>query len=149
PDQRIAEDLRLFVSQTLGLTLDFLSNAVTLVSFLWILWGLSGAFVLPIGSFSMVVPGYMVWVALVYSAFGTWITHKIGRPLARLNFGQQRFEADYRFSLMRLRENAEGVALYGGEAQEAKVFNRRFAAVVENWWAIMRRTKSLNWFTSA
>jgi vitamin B12/bleomycin/antimicrobial peptide transport system ATP-binding/permease protein len=149
PDQRIADDLRLFVAQTLGLTLDFLSNAVSLVSFVGILWALSGTIVLPLGSLSIAIPGYMVWVALLYSAVGTWATHKIGRPLARLNFEQQRYEADFRFSLIRLRENAEGVALYGGEAPEAGVFRRRFGAVYDNWWAIMRRTKSLTWFTAA
>jgi putative ATP-binding cassette transporter len=149
PDQRIADDLRLFVAQTLGLTLDFISNVVSLASFVSILWALSGTIVLPVGGMSLAIPGYMVWVALLYSAVGTWVTHKIGRPLARLNFDQQRYEADFRFSLVRLRENAEGIALYGGEVPEAGLLRRRFGAVYDNWWAIMRRTKSLTWFTAA
>jgi len=144
PDQRIAEDLRLFVDYTLSLSLGLLSAVVTLVTFVAILWTLSGA--LEIAGFS--VPGYMVWVALVYAVFGTWLTHIIGRPLIGLDFNQQRFEADFRFSLVRLRENSEGVALYRGEEEELVRFRDRFAAVIGNWWALMRKQKQLGWFTS-
>src|SRR5262249_18417673 len=149
PDQRIAEDAHLYVSQTLGLTLGFISNVVSLFSFVSILWALSGPLSFAIGATTLTIPGYMVWVALLYSGFGTWITHRIGRPLALLNFNQQKFEANFRFSLLRLRENSEGAALSKGEAQEASVFKRRFVHIVDNWWGIMRRTKSLNWFTAA
>jgi putative ATP-binding cassette transporter len=124
-----------------------MSAVVTLVSFVAILWGLSGAVVLPLGS-GIAVPGYMVWVALLYAIVGTWLTAKIGRPLVRLNFDQQRYEADFRFSLVRLRENAEGVALYAGERDEQRNFAGRFAEVVANWWDIMRRQKRLTWFTA-
>jgi putative ATP-binding cassette transporter len=144
PDQRIAEDLRMFVDYTLSLSLGLLSAVVTLVTFVAILWTLSGA--LEIAGFS--IPGYMVWVALVYAVFGTWLTHIIGRPLIGLDFNQQRFEADFRFSLVRLRENSEGVALYRGEAEELVRFRDRFAAVIGNWWALMRKQKQLGWFTS-
>ena len=140
PDQRIAEDLNSFVTDTLTLTLDLLSNVVTLFSFLTILWGLSG----PMTVWGISVPGYMVWAALVYSAAGTWVTHLVGQPLAALNFRQQRVEADFRFALVRFRENVEGVALFGGEAEEHRALDGRFAALVENWWQIMRRTKLLN-----
>jgi vitamin B12/bleomycin/antimicrobial peptide transport system ATP-binding/permease protein len=145
PDQRIAEDLNLFVANTLSLGLGLLSSAVTLVSFIAILWTLSGA--LEIAGVS--VPGYMVWVALIYAGLGTWLTHVIGKPLIRLDFNQQRFEADYRFSLVRLRENAEGVALYRGEKEELGTFRGHFANVIANWWGIMRKTKQLNFFTYA
>jgi putative ATP-binding cassette transporter len=148
PDQRISEDVRLFVLQTLTICLDLLSNVVTLFSFLGILWGLSGTLTIPLGSMSIEIPGYMVWVALVYSAVGTWLTHKIGWPLARINFQQQRFEADFRFSLVRLRENAEGVALYNGEADEMQTLHARFASIFGNWWELMRYTKRLTWFTA-
>lgn len=148
PDQRISEDLRLFVADTMTLVLGFISSAVTLVSFVGILWGLSGSLTVPVAGLSVTIPGYMVWAALAYAIAGTWLTHKIGRPLVRLNFDQQRYEADFRFGLMRFRENAEGVALYGGEAEEKKIFGNRFSAVVDNWWGIMRRQKSLTWFTS-
>ncbi len=144
PDQRIAEDLRLFVDLTLTLGLGLLSSVVTLVSFISILWLLSGD--LEIGSLS--IPGYMVWVALVYAIVGTWLTHVIGRPLIGLDFNQQRFEADFRFSLVRLRENSEGVALYRGEAEELERFHERFGAVIRNWWGLMLKQKQLTWFTS-
>ncbi|BAI75378.1 ATP-binding cassette transporter (plasmid) [Azospirillum sp. B510] len=147
PDQRIAEDLRSFVQLTLSLSLGFLTNLVSLVSFLAILWSLSGSVTIP--WLGIDLPGYMVWVALVYAVAGTWITHKIGKPLARLSFDQQRYEADFRFSMVRLRENAESIALQQGEAQEARGFNDRFARVVANWWALMRTQKRLVWFTSA
>lgn len=148
PDQRIAEDIRLFVSLTLSLSLGLLSAVVTLGSFLAILWELSGALTLPDWAGGWAVPGYLVWVALLYAILGTALTHWIGRPLSQLNFDQQRYEADFRFSLVRLRENAEGVALYGGEADEERAFRLRFGAVVRNWWAIMRCQKRLTWFTS-
>jgi putative ATP-binding cassette transporter len=144
PDQRIAEDLRLFVDLTLTLGLGLLSSAVTLVSFVTILWMLSGE--LAIAGYS--IPGYMVWVALVYAIVGTWLTHVIGRPLISLDFNQQRFEADFRFSLVRLRENSEGVALYRGEAEELERFHERFGAVIRNWWGLMLKQKQLTWFTS-
>ena len=149
PDQRIADDLDQFVESTLRLTLGLLSAVVTLVSFLGILWGLSGDLVVPLwGGLSVTIPGYMVWIALIYAAIGSGLTQLIGRPLARLNFQQQRFEADFRFSLVRLRENAEGVALYRGEAVELATFRERFSHVVANWWGIMRCRKRLTWFTS-
>jgi len=143
PDQRIADDLNLFVSTTLSLGLGLLSAVVTLVSFVAILWTLSGALEL----WGVSVPGYMVWVAILYAGAGSWLTHKIGRPLIGLEFNQQRFEADYRFSLVRLRENSEGVALYRGEGEELGNFRARFASVIANWWAIMRKQKQLNFFT--
>ncbi len=145
PDQRISDDLNSFVTDSLALSLDLLSNVVSLLSFLSILWSLSGS----VRVFGVEIPGYMVWVALVYSALGTWLTHLIGRPLAMLNFARQRVEADFRFALVRLRENVEGVALYGGEDEEHRGLAARFAAVIANWWAIMQRTKKLNAFVAS
>ena len=144
PDQRIAEDLRLFVDYTLSLSLGLLSAVVTLATFIAILWVLSGA--LEVAGFS--IPGYMVWCAVLYAALGTWLTHLIGRPLIGLDFNQQRFEADFRFALVRLRENGEGVALYRGEGEELARFRDRFTAVISNWWALMLKQKQLGWFTS-
>ena len=143
PDQRIAEDLRLFVQLTLQLGLGLLSAVVTLVSFVAILWTLSG----PLAILGITIPGYMVWFALLYATLGTWLTHKIGRPLIGLEFERQRYEADYRFSLVRLRENSEGVALYRGEKEELVNFRERFAGVITNWWSIMRKQKQLGFFT--
>jgi putative ATP-binding cassette transporter len=143
PDQRIAEDLRLFVEYTLSLSLGLLSAVVTLVSFIAILWALSGSVEL----FGVNIEGYMVWVALAYAIIGTWLTHVIGRALIGLDFNQQRYEADFRFSLVRLRENSEGVALYRGEPEELSGFLKRFSFVINNWWALMLKQKQLNWFT--
>jgi vitamin B12/bleomycin/antimicrobial peptide transport system ATP-binding/permease protein len=149
PDQRIAQDLDLFTANALGLSLGLLNAVVTLGSFLFILWALSGAAAIPLGRLGQIyVPAYLVWAALLYAGIGTWLTIKIGWPLVPLNFAQQRFEADFRFSLVRLRENAENVAFYGGEARERGVFARRFGRLFDNFWQIMKRTKRLNWFTS-
>jgi vitamin B12/bleomycin/antimicrobial peptide transport system ATP-binding/permease protein len=148
PDQRISDDLNRFTTQSLDLSLGLLSAVVTLVSFLSILWTLSGALTIPLGGgASIVIPGYMVLAALIYAVGGTLLTRLIGQPLVRLNFNQQRFEADFRFSMVRLRENAENVAFYGGEARELDTFQARFARVVANWWGIIRRRKKLSWFT--
>jgi vitamin B12/bleomycin/antimicrobial peptide transport system ATP-binding/permease protein len=147
PDQRIAEDFKLFVDETLGLSLGFLNAVVTLGSFVGILWVLSGPFAIPYNGGEIVIPGYMVLAALVYAIVGTWMTHKIGKALIGLNFNQQRFEADFRFALVRFRENTEGVALYSGEQDELRNFRSRFGNVVNNWWLIMRRQKILNSFT--
>ncbi len=140
PDQRIAEDLRDFVQITLALSLDLLSNVVSLVSFLGILWSLSG----PLTVLGISIPGYMVWVALIYSGIGTWLTHIIGRPLAALNFRQQRFEADFRYALVRLRENVEGVALYQGEQEEKSGLKDRFRGIVGNFRALMNKAMQLD-----
>src|SRR5438132_5343080 len=149
PDQRIAEDVHLLVSYTLGLFIGGMRALVSLVAFVAILWALSGTLTVSVGwSFSIILPGYMVWVAFLYAIAGTWLTHWIGRPLVRLNYDKQRCEADFRFGLVRFRENTEGVALYRGEADELRGFRERFEAVVMNWWDIMRRQKRLTYFTS-
>ncbi len=144
PDQRIAEDLRQFVDNTLGLGLGLMRSVVTLFSFILVLWGLSG----PATILGITIPGYMVWVALAYAVVGTGLAHLVGRNLIRLNFQQERVEADFRYALVRLRDNAEGVALYGGEADEKRGLRERFGAVMGNWWAIMVATKRLTFFTS-
>jgi putative ATP-binding cassette transporter len=144
PDQRIAEDVRLFVDETLVLGLGLLRSVVTLASFLVVLWSLSG----PATILGLDIPGYMVWVALVYAVVGTWLAHLVGRRLIALNFNQQKAEADFRFALVRLRENAEGVALYAGEADEKRGLLARFQVLMENWWAIMVATKRLTFFTA-
>jgi putative ATP-binding cassette transporter len=148
PDQRIAEDVHLLASHTLGLFTGGLRAIVTLVTFVAILWGLSGTLAFSVNGFSIHLPGYMVWVAILYAMIGTWVTDWIGRPLVRLNFDRQRYEADFRFSLVRFRENTEGVALYRGEPDELRGFRERFEDVVRNWWGIMRRQKRMTYFTS-
>src|ERR1700758_4057223 len=146
PDQRVAEDVPEFIATTLNLGIGGMRAVVTLISFVAILWGLSGTLTIP-GS-SIRLHGYLVWAALLYALAGNWLTDRIGRPLVRLNFDQQRYEADFRFNLVRFRENAEGVALYHGEADELRTFRERFASIVSNWWGIMRQQKRLTWLTA-
>lgn len=148
PDQRIAEDLDIFTSNTLSLVVGGFGSVITLGSFVAILWGLSGTLRFTLLGHAVAIPGYMVWVALVYAIIGTWLTHVIGRKLIGLNFNQQRFEATYRFGLVRLRENAESIAFYRGEGAENEALGRRFTRIIENWWAIMKKQKQLTWFTS-
>jgi len=149
PDQRISDDLDRFATITLALSLGLLSSFVTLVSFLSILWTLSGALTIPLGGGAAIhIPGYMVFAALIYAVGGTLLTRWIGYPLIQLNFDQQRYEADFRFSMVRLRENAENVAFYGGEARELDSFQARFARIIANWWGIIKRRKKLTWFTT-
>jgi putative ATP-binding cassette transporter len=147
PDQRIAEDLRLFTAGTLSLTLGLMREVVTLASFGVILWNLSGALPLAFGGHEMSVPGYLLWAALVYAVAGSILAHYVGRRLIGLNFMQERYEADFRYSLVRLRENAEGVALYRGEAPEKAALMDRIEWIRGNWWGLMRYTKRLNSFT--
>ena len=146
PDQRMQEDLKFFTGVTLDLALGLLSAMVTLVSFVVILWRLSGSLAVPVGGTNLEIPGYMVWCALGYAIAGSLLSHFVGRPLISLNFQKQRLEADFRFSLVRLRENAEGAALYGGEAQEKTGLFARFEAIRRNWWLLMRYTRRLTGF---
>jgi putative ATP-binding cassette transporter len=140
PDQRISEDVRLFVERSMSLGVGFLNAVATLASFAALLWYLSGSITLPIAGFEITIPGYMFWVAVVYSGLGSVIAHLIGRPLIRLYNRQQAVEADFRFSLVRLREEAEGIALYGGEAQERLIALGRFRALYDNFKRIILRS---------
>jgi putative ATP-binding cassette transporter len=148
PDQRIAEDINMFIDRTLTISVGLLSAIVTLVSFVVILWTLSAAAPLHLFGASLTIPGYLVWAALLYAAVGTTLTHLIGWPLVSLNFRQQRFEADFRFNLVRVRENSEQIALLGGETAERERLLDRFGYVVGNFLLIMQRTKKLTFLTS-
>ncbi|MBB3809491.1 ABC transporter ATP-binding protein/permease [Pseudochelatococcus contaminans] len=147
PDQRIAEDINLFISNTRVLSLGLLSQVATLLSFAVILWSLSENFTVP--GTEIAVPGLLLWVALVYAVLGTWLTHIIGRQLIPLNFAQQQYEADFRFSLARLREYGEQVALLSGEASEKQQLRGKFRHVVDNFMAILSREKKLTLFTAS
>ncbi len=149
PDQRVAEDIGKFIQLTLNLSLGLLSSTVSLLTFLHILWGLSGLLSVPLSDGnSITIHGYLVWVALVYSIAGTLMTMKVGRPLVDLGFHQQRVEADFRFNLIRVRENAESIAFYKGEQEEQQGLFARFSYVFDNFRQIMKRQKTLSWFTS-
>ena len=147
PDQRIAEDARGFVSSTLDLGLGLLNASVTLLSFAGILWRLSGDLALPFSG-GVVMYGYMLWVAIGYSLLGTWVAHRLGRPLVALNGEQQRVEADFRYALVQVREHAEAIALARGETREGGRLRDRFGAVGANWAALIRTTKRLTWFSA-
>ena len=147
PDQRISDDVKLFVERTLTIGLGLLNSTVTLGSFVIILWGLSAAAPLVIFGRELAIPGYLVWGALIYAIFGTVLTQWIGSPLVNIDFEQQRFEADFRFNLVRVRENSEQIALLQGEGAERQRLFERFGRVVQNWYAIMGRTKRLTAFT--
>ena len=148
PDQRIAEDIRLFTELTVGLTMGLLNSVVTLASFVAILWVVSGPLTFTVGGTEVTIPGYMVWVALLYAIAGSWLSHVIGRRLIPLNFAQQRFEADFRYGLVRVREHAESIALYRGEPPERTGLMARFGSVVTNYWALVRAQKRLIWAQS-
>ena len=144
PDQRIADDIGGFINGSLNLFFGFVSSLVTLLSFLVMLWMLSGAITL----FGITIPGYMVWVAILYAGVGSVLAHWVGKPLIRLNFYQQRYEADFRFGLARTREHDEGIALYNGEQRELAGHRDRFANVWSNWWGIMKRQKLFTWYSA-
>jgi putative ATP-binding cassette transporter len=148
PDQRIAEDIRQFIDLTLTLTVGLLSAFVTLCSFVAILWTLSATAPLALFGKTFVIPGYLVWAALFYAVVGTLLTHFVGWPLVSLNFRQQRFEADFRFNLVRVRENSEQIALLAGETAERERLLDRFGRIVANWMLIMTRTKRLTFLTA-
>lgn len=149
PDQRISDDIKMFVDQTLTIFIGLLSSIVTLFSFVVILWGLSEAAPLHLFGTELFIPGYLVWGALVYAVCGTALTHWIGSPLVNLNFEQQQYEADFRFNLVRVRENSEQIALLKGESTESERLLDRFGRVAENWYGIMSRTKRLTAFTAS
>jgi putative ATP-binding cassette transporter len=149
PDQRVSDDVKLFVERTLDISVGLLSAIVSFFSFVVILWGLSEAAPLHLFDGAFNIPGYLVWAALIYAIFGTALTQWIGSPLVHLDFQQQRLEADFRFSLVRVRENAEQIALLDGERAERERLLGRFSKVVGNWYAIMSRTKRLTAFTQS
>jgi len=148
PDQRISEDIRQFIDLTLNIGLQLLNSCVTLFSFMIILWSLSAAAPLHLFGATFNIPGYLLWAALIYAVIGTALTHLIGRALIALNFQQQRYEADFRFNLVRVRENSEQIALLEGERAERDRLLVRFGNVVANWYAIMTRQKKLTFFTA-
>lgn len=148
PDQRISEDVRQFVEMTLGFAIGILKSLCTFISFVFILYQLSGPLSFSFMGKTWTIHGYMLWASLLYSVLGTYITHVVGRKLVKLNFIQQRYEADFRFSMIRLRESAESVAFYRGEAQEGRVFKHRFKLLLDNFWQLVNKQKQLVFLNS-
>ena len=148
PDQRIQEDIGQFTAMTLGLAMGLLHAVVTLASFVGILWALSGDFGFSLGGSDYTIPGFMVWMALLYCGVGSVLTHYIGRSQIALNFQQQRLEADFRHHLVRVREYSESIALDGGADNENQRLRGRFDGVLGNFMRLLRAQKNLVWFTS-
>ena len=148
PDQRIQEDINQFTTFTVSLTMGLLNAVVTLASFVGILWGLSGGFAFSVGGSEYNIPGFMVWMAVLYCAAGSLLTHYIGRPQIKLNFEQQRVEADFRHHMVRVREYSESIALDRGETVERAQLDGRFDKVLGNYLALIKAQKNLIWFTS-
>lgn len=149
PDQRIQEDVGSLVTYSIDLTIGIVSAITTFFAFIYILWQLSGRLSIPLGSWgTLSIPGYLVWVSLIYAFLGTFLTFKIGFPLISLNFEQQRKEATFRFAAMDLRSHAEHVALYEGESHQKNILHRLFKRVLDNWYLIILRQKLLLWFTA-
>jgi putative ATP-binding cassette transporter len=147
-DQRIAEDLRFLGEYTMSLFLGFLNAVATLATFLFILWELSGPLSLAFIGLDVVIPGYMAVAALLYAIIGSYLANLVGRRLIPLNFMKQRYEANFRFGLVRVRENAEGIALYKGERREAENLNFRFADVFSNGWQVLFTNVQLAFYQS-
>ena len=147
-DQRITDDLQSFATTTLSLSLDLLSTVVTLVSFITILWSLAGALTFTLGGTPIAIPGYMVWAAALYAVAGSLVIQKVGHPLVSINYQQQRVEADFRFGLIRVRENAEQIAFYDGEKTETRTAQNLFTRIRDNWWRVMKYTKRLTFVLS-
>lgn len=147
PDQRIQEDLGMFTASAVSLSMGLLNAAVTLASFVGILWGLSGSFGFAFNGSDWNIPGFMVWMALIYALVGSVLTHYIGRPLIKLNFEQQKREADFRHHLVRVREYSEAIALDRGEPVEQRQLGGHFSAVLQNTLALIKAQKRLTWFT--
>jgi putative ATP-binding cassette transporter len=131
----------------LSISLGLLLQVMTLVTFTAVLWNLSGGFVLPLFG-GIAIPGYMMWAAVAYALAGSWATYVIGRPLVRINFGLERYNADFRYRMVRIRENAESIALYHGEPVEERRLRGAFTRIFATWWAYMKYNKRLTWLTS-
>ena len=147
PDQRIQEDVRLLVESSLSLLISFARSLLTIVSFITILWTLSGPLSWVAFGVTWTIPGYMVWACIGYTLLATLLTHLIGRPLMALNFEQQKREADFRSGLFGVRQHGEAVAGFHGEANECQRLRERFKGVVSNWRALMDRQRNLAFFT--
>ena len=148
PDQRISQDIQSFVASALGLSLSLLSAVATLVSFAGILWTLSGEWPLRIAGLELWIPGLMMWVAILYAVLSMWLTHLVGRRLVSINFDRLRFEADFRYGLVRFRDHVEAVALARGENVEHQGALARFSNVINNWWLLITAQRNLTLLTS-
>ncbi len=148
PDQRIAEDIRNYVASSLGLALSLLAAVATLYSFSGLLWNLSADWPLQVRGTAVRIPGLMMWIAVIYALLAMGLTHLVGRPLVPINFNRMRVEADFRYGLVRFRENVEAVALARGATFEQRGALARFQYVIQNWWELIAAQRNLSLFTT-
>ena len=147
PEQRIELDCANFTERTVTIALGLLFQILMLITFAAVLWNLSGSITLPILG-GITIPGYMMWAAIAYALVGSTATYLIGRPLVRVNFQLERYNADFRYRMVRIRENAESIALYRGEQDEQRRLRSSFGRIIDTWWDLMKYTKRLNSLTS-
>ncbi len=149
PDQRLAEDINLLVTESLDLLRSFISAVARILSFSVLLWTLSSELSLPFVDSQLRIPGYLFWFAIIYALIGSLIAERIGAILQGLNYTQQQREAELRADLLRRRDHAEQISLYGGAAHEQRRVMQRFAALALNWRQLMNRERTLGFFTSS
>lgn len=144
PDQRIAQDLQLFPALTINMIFDFIDSIGSLGVFSVILWKLSDQYII----LGYHVPGSLLWIAIAFVIVGTYFTHLIGKPLINLEKQSQKIEADYRYGLMRIRDNAKAIGAYGGELYEEKSLSERFKHVYTVWINMYIKRRHMNYFHS-
>ncbi len=145
PDQRIQQDVQSYVSRSLGFATGVISSVVSIVAFTGILWTLSGD--MPIAGIT--IPHALVFLVFIYVLISSVFAFKIGRPLINLNFANERLNANYRYSLIRLKEYAESIAFFRGEKMEKNLLFKQFKQVIDNVWQIVYRTLKLAGFNLA
>ncbi|WP_339051605.1 SbmA/BacA-like family transporter [Rickettsiella endosymbiont of Xylota segnis] len=148
PDQRISEDMDQFTQLTLGITFQVLQSIMLFVSFGTILWRIGGHFTFPLGHHIVIpIPGYLFWAACLFGGVGIWLTNRIGKKLISYNYHQQRYNANFRFALIKFRESRDEIALQHGEPSEASQFNNLFNKIYHNFIDVIQIKKRLTFLS--
>ena len=142
-DQRISEDLKQMVELSLHLSLGFFANLFKLVTFSIIIWNISGTLSFAIWGVQVNIPGYMLWVSIVYALIASIFMEKRGREMVSVEYEQQQRESDFRFMMMRIRENSSEIAISNGEESEKSTLKKYFSRIENNWDFIKRYTKRI------
>ncbi len=149
PDQRIQDDARSLTDISTDFCVGLVHSSLLLISFVGVLWSLSEKVVFSFRGAAFTIPGYMVWCALAYALIGSWAAWRVGRPLVRLNAQMRQREADFRFSLVRVNESSEGIALYRGESDERRLINIKFGSVISTMLKLANMHARLTWVTAS
>ena len=142
PDQRIQQDIQSYVKTTLSLSTGVIDAVTSMISYTILLWGLAG----PMSLLGIEIPRAMVYLVFAYVIFTTLIAFWLGKPLIRLNFANEKLNANYRYSLIRVKEYAESIAFYAGEKVEKSRLYKQFRAVIDNMWDIVFRALKFSGF---